>query len=199
MKARTLPCLLAFAIATAVNVPAAAETVNAGSFADNAQVSYATFFNFSEEPILRSSSTLIRNVNGVSMTLSTSELDPETAYTVWWIIFNDPQHCTMGCDIGDLGNPKVNATGTWAAGGVSDAMGNASFAGHLVKNDDPIGQIIVGNGRLEGDKAEIHLIVRSHGPVEDLTPEQLEAALTEVAGACDVNFCVDQQFAVHIR
>ena len=52
------------------------------------------------------SSKLVRNNNGVSLTLNTSELDPGSAVTVWFVVFNNPGACASDCAGSDLGNPK---------------------------------------------------------------------------------------------
>ena len=43
----------------------------------------------------RGNSALIRNAEGISMNLETSDL-PVGAYSVWWVIFNKPSECTNG-------------------------------------------------------------------------------------------------------
>ena len=70
----------------------------------------------------RGTSALIRNAEGISMNLETSDL-PVGAYSVWWVIFNKPSECTKGTcgsvDTGKGGAPN-SAEGTllWAPGGV---------------------------------------------------------------------------------
>ena len=60
-------------------------------------------------------STLVRNDNGVAMTIHTVGLPAGTADTVWWVIFNNPSACSHGmgglrCGAGDLSVPAVKAS-----------------------------------------------------------------------------------------
>lgn len=210
MNFRLLTNAIAPVLATMLAAPVMAQ-VDDGNFADNAHASYSSLFNieFNAAPpffevgsrVTRASSTLVRNVNGISVTLSTSDLDPETAYTVWAEIFNNPEHCTASpCAFGpggDAGIEEVNASVVWLTGGVSDAFGNADFDGHLVIGEPPPGQVLFGDG-LVSRRAEIHLVVRSHGPAENLNAEELEQAQSSIGGGCAINACEDQQVAVHL-
>jgi hypothetical protein len=70
----------------------------------------------------RGTSALIRNAEGISMNLETSDL-PVGAYSVWWVIFNKPSECTNGTcgavDTGKGGAPNpAEGTLLWAPGGV---------------------------------------------------------------------------------
>src|SRR6056297_877377 len=47
-------------------------------------------------------STLIRTNNGVNFRFATNELDPGHAYTLWVVIWNEPENCVDGCDGPDL-------------------------------------------------------------------------------------------------
>ncbi len=40
-------------------------------------------------------STLIRNKNGITMTYNTSGLTPGHTYTIWWLIWNNPENCAV--------------------------------------------------------------------------------------------------------
>ncbi len=59
-----------------------------------------------------SSSTLVTNDAGATMTLHTSDLPAGHVITVWWVVFNHPENCTSGegglrCGEGDLFNEAV--------------------------------------------------------------------------------------------
>jgi len=144
-------------------------------------------------------SQLVRTPNGVSMNLQTTELDAGAAYTVWWIIFNNPEYCqSTPCGPGDLlpngGDPMVDSSVVWATGHVIGGTGAATFAAHL-QVDKPKGQVLFGNGLQNAQGAEIHLVVRSHGqPI----PGQVDEQISTFEGGCDVNVCEDQQFTIHL-
>lgn len=128
-------------------------------------------------------SVLHRSRRGVRAVLRTSGLDPRHAYTVWAVVFNHPEHCDGACDSTDLTNPDVEGVSTWLTGRVA-GRGPTVFAGRLRVGDEltnPTG-------------AEIHLIVRTHGPViRGLRREQI----TTLNGGCPPNTCANVQMAIH--
>ncbi|MDT8449370.1 MAG: hypothetical protein RQ847_04275 [Wenzhouxiangellaceae bacterium] len=178
-------------------------------------VSISGLIRFADQSgIADSASVLTRNPLGVSFLLNTSDLEPDHAYTVWWVIFNAPQLCTGeagSCTEDDLfNNPDVNASVVHATGAVSDFTGRARFSGRLFANGSAAGEVLFGPALVNPD-AEIHLVVRSHGPVGPLLDEGLlEEALSTFGGGCIVrdeegdvipgtgpNECADVQFAMH--
>ncbi|MFU8832437.1 MAG: hypothetical protein ACNA7J_09810 [Wenzhouxiangella sp.] len=168
----------------------------------NAAVSFSDVFSFVDrEPVENAASVLTRSVKGVSYTIDTTRLEPEAAYTIWAVIFNNPEQC-MGtiCSSDDFGDPTVEASVFWTLGRVTDASGQATFTANIIAGETPEGEgrTLFGDGLINPNKAEIHFIVRSHGPVENLDGEVLDAALTTVDGGCEVNVCDDQQFSVHL-
>lgn len=44
---------------------------------------------------LPGAATLFRSVNRLDMRVAASGLDPNSAYTVWWIVFNNPAACVF--------------------------------------------------------------------------------------------------------
>ncbi|MDJ0573301.1 MAG: hypothetical protein QNJ53_30290 [Pleurocapsa sp. MO_192.B19] len=134
-----------------------------------------------------------RTEDGVELKLDTKL--PEGAYTTWWVIFNDPEFCVDGCDAGDLEIPEVNASLFWATGEVVGDNGMGSFSAQLLEGELPQGsdQVVFGEGLVDSFSAEIHPIVRSHGPVD---PEQVEEQITTFNGGCPPEGCKDVQFAV---
>ncbi len=141
------------------------------------------------------SSTIVRNQNGVSLTLNTSGLEPGSAVTVWWAVFNNPDDCEGGCNGADLSNPDVNADVIYAAGHVVGGNGTANFAAHLNEGDSG-GSLFPqpSPGLIDAETAEIHIVVRSHGPaIPGMIPEQIHT----LEGDCDPNVCEDLQFAIH--
>ncbi len=152
--------------------------------------------------IANSSSVLIRNKNGVAYTTSTTGLLPGGAYTTWWVIFNNPEFCSPpSCAAKDfpqnMGDPRVQASVLWATGRVVDGHGQGNLSAHLAAGGRSAapGQILFGPALLDAFGAEIHLVVRSHGPA--LTGDNLKAQLTTFLGGCSINKCEDQQFAQH--
>jgi hypothetical protein len=162
--------------------------------------------------------TLMRSNSGVAMKLSSSELPPSEAVTVWWVVFNHPENCSdQKCGENDVFNlgadekPILNADGSAplnvagidaadisilrADGHVIDQSGNAKYVAGLVKRDTS--EAVVGPGLLHPISAEIHLVVRSHGPVQ---PGKLDDMLYSINGGCADKFpnppCTDLQYSV---
>jgi hypothetical protein len=156
---------------------------------------------------------LTRNASGVSATVHTSELPAGDAVTVWWVVFNHPEYCTHGsgavsCGEGDLllfgGDPRVEGTVVYATGHVIGGSGMGNFGAHLSVGDTSGVLLGVGPGLTNPEGAEIHLVVRSHGPaIPGLVNEQISsfgAGCNDAppgTGTPGSNTCVDLQFAVH--
>lgn len=145
---------------------------------------------------------LTRTDSGVSYDLRTTGLMKGHAVSIWWVIFNNPEHCQHGeealglaCGALDLfeldqngeimvdedGMPVVNEDVDPAVmsggGNVVGESGRSSFADHLnegeITNEHPAFED--GPGLTDPRGAEIHIVVRSHGPkVEAHMPEQLK-------------------------
>lgn len=140
------------------------------------------------------SSTLVRTKDGITVTIHTSELDPGAAYTVWWVIFNNPENCVGGCGEDDLFRNGANASVVWATGHVIGNNGVGNFAAHLKEEDNPSGLVLFGPGLQDAEGAAVHLIVRTHGqPIPGVVNEQIST----VNGGCPPNTCADQQFGIH--
>lgn len=197
MNARLHRLGLALAAAALFSPP-----VLAGS-EGNAHSNHSAVFSFANGmAIPGGSATLLRSVRGVSFSAQAAGLDPESAYTVWWIIFNNPENCANPggpngalCNADDFANPDVNASVAWATGRVSDAHGFASFDAHLIRGGTPPGEVLFGPG-LVGNGAEIHLVYVSHGPADAI--EDLQAALTGLS-TCGVTGCTDTAFSVFAK
>ena len=124
-----------------------------------------------------------RTPNGISAQINTRDLD-RGAYTVWWIVWNDPSECTNGCGEDDLGVPG-NFVGFATGGGVG-ASGNGGFGASLRVGDEGVpGETLLvsndGMGLTDPADAEVHLVVRYHGPI---VPAEMPGQIKTFAGAC---------------
>ena len=145
-----------------------------------------------------SSSVLTRSMDGVSTTFLTTAT-PGDAYTIWWVVFNDPEHCTGGvCDDDDVlpppGNVQAGVSVLYASGRVADMMGKAEFGARL-KVGDTSGAVF-GPGLMDSVNAEIHVVLRTHGQAM-ADPTMLHEQISTFNGGCPPSDCVDEQFAVH--
>ena len=144
---------------------------------------------------------LARTKAGVGFTFNTRDLAAEAPYTVWWVTFNRPSRCLVPyrCGSDDLGNPAAEPGVFFATGRMSDSYGQAEFSGQVDYGELPQGEDQVpfpGLDRPIRPGAEIHLVIRAHGPALD-DPEALDAQLTRFDGGCPPNDCVDVQASLH--
>ena len=147
--------------------------------------------------------SLTRTGSGVTMTIDTTisgELeDFGTPLGVDW----GPAGCIGGCGEDDVldaifGGNRAKVGVHYGAGHVAGGDGFAAAA-HLQEGD--MSGAVLGMGLMDAMSAEIHLVVRSHGPAASLTGSQLAAALHSLNGGCAAadmgpNVCGDSQFAV---
>lgn len=129
--------------------------------------------------------TLVRRSDGVSFDLRTSGLRPGHAYTVWFVVLNNPAACSVRpCNAHDiLLNAATDAQVTYGAGHVVGGSGRGGFAGSF-----QVGAI---DGWLTGGRfvnplgAEIQLVVNDHGPkLSAFMPGMIQ---TYRAGCTDVS------------
>lgn len=162
-------------------------------------------------------SRLVRNDNGVSVSLSTTGLPVGTTATLWMVVFNQPSNCSPpGCGEDDLFAPMAMADVMYTAGKVIGGSGRATFAGRRGEGDNS-GSLFAAlglpsPGLIDARMAEIHFVVRSHGPK---IPAMVDEMIHTFNGACQnpgppfpdplppelgapgPNTCMDVQFAVH--
>lgn len=108
--------------------------------------------------------TLVRRADGVSFNVRTTNLRPGHAYTVWFVVINNPTECAAtpcsGPDI--LLNPVTDSQVSYGAGHISGASGRGGFAGAFQAG--PIEGWLPGGGMWDPMSAEIQLVVNDHGP-----------------------------------
>jgi len=126
---------------------------------------------FPNGPAVVGASIMTRDGSGVDATVSTTGLFPGGAYSWWWVVYNRPQYCVDGCNLDDLpvgatpmsnGDPRVRASLLWGGGFVADDTGAANAAARLGRGAPP-GEVRFGPGLWNVRKAEIHIVLRSHG------------------------------------
>jgi len=155
------------------------EIVEVKNFAGTAVIPYA-------------GASLSRNNDGVFGTISTSGLTPGHVVTLWWAIFNNPENCaTPGCAPSDLNNPDVNGSVQYGGGAIVGAGGRADFSGYLAVGDNTGFEILPpfpnmpnpSPGIVNAKRAEIHLVIRTHGAAS-ADPGILNQQLTTFTGGC---------------
>lgn len=119
----------------------------------------------------------------------------EGAYTAWWVIFNNPEYCSDGipmldarCGVQDFSNVGVDVTGMWVAGALVGPKGKAVVdicldVGELTHELMPFGTQA---GLTNPKGAEIHFILRNHGPAAFDDAEALGQQLNSYGGGCEL-------------
>ena len=167
------------------------------------------------EVVADASAHIVTGVNGATLSFDATDLNPGHVYTVWFVVFNNPEACTaIPCSGKDLlGNPDaVGGEAGYATGEIADEAGNATFFTHMDLGEVP--NAWFGNGFTNPD-AEIHLVLMDAGPViegmEDemlgslrggCTDESVPAAYPETAkadGFTGPNTCQLYQVALFVQ
>ena len=172
-----------------------------------------TFFNADGSPAagdVVGEATLKRSKESVNLTVHTTGLGSGDAYTIWWIIFNNPDACDpAGCSGADFpqngGDPAVEASVMNATGRVADSDGNAWFSavlpGGFMHTNPDSGNVrqAFGPGLQNVKGAEIHIVVRCHGLWSN-NVEQISTlfgdCFADTSSDPDGNGCFDIQAAV---
>lgn len=151
---------------------------------------------------------LVREDDEVEARVRTSGT-PGDAVTLWWVVFDDPGGCVGGggaalCGEADVisafgGNNAADVTVIHADGDVTNRRGINRFRAELGTSGPGGHEVLIGDGTVDNPTtAEIHLVVRTHGPAS--TDEAtLYAQLSSFGGGCDPVTeapCMDTQFAI---
>ena len=162
--------------------------------------------------------TLKRSADAVAVGVHSRGLEPGHAYTVWLAIFNTPDGCaTAPCAEPDLFNPAATPSVIWSGvGGIANPAGALNGSGMLSEgNAEGYQQLFTDTaaagtldrgfpdpGFLDAEGAEIHFVVRDHGP-DTGDPDQTStfegdctppSSIGLGAGAFE---CVDVQFSIN--
>lgn len=138
--------------------------------------------------------TLIRDENSINVRLTMSGLDKKASYSVWYIIWNDPENDCLGgagaCGLGDF----VNVGAVLNAGGfVTGTDGTGYMVGGLEVGTPPAGLPGRPGSMLEDSfAAEVHLLIQSHGKI---LVGHVDAQISVPGAFCNGVTCGDQ-FAV---
>lgn len=110
------------------------------------------------------SARLVANRSGVSAKLRARELRPGHAYTLWFVVVNNPEACDpRPCTAPDiLTNPDADAQVTFGDGKVAGNGGQATFSARL--NVGPVAGWLEDRSLHNPLGAEYHLAINDHGP-----------------------------------
>jgi hypothetical protein len=129
--------------------------------------------------------TLVRRPDGIRFGIQTSELRPGHAYTVWFVVINNPSACAAtpcsGPDI--VLNPDTDSQVTYGAGHISGGSGRGGFAGSFQAGG--IEGWLPDGGLWDPMTAQIQLVLNDHGTM--LPAYMPEMTHTYRAGCTDAS------------
>ena len=161
--------------------------------------------------------TLVRQPDGISFTFAGTGLTGGNGYTIWFVAFNDPAECSSPmmdgptlislCGLPDLSNPDAQPTAVWGAGHFAGKSGKATLGGRVALGDtsgcDGLGRLPCNDGLTNPEDAEIHLVLRTHGPkIPEVANEQIHSfnrgCETGEPNAGPPSLCANVQFAAFL-
>lgn len=115
-------------------------------------------------PVDGAQARLVRNDNGISFGVSTRELTPGNAYTLWLVVINAPEACsTSPCSGPDLLlNDDTRTQVRYAAGMVAGGSGHGTLAGSV--REGPLSGWLPDRSLEDATAAGVHLVINDHGP-----------------------------------
>ena len=127
------------------------------------------------------------------MLFRSDELIKGHTYTLWAVVWNKPENCTTPyqCTDVDFGKlMQVEVELLWAAGRLAWRDGTGYFLGRLREGDDsrsanPFFGWPGFGGMQDVETAELHFVVRSHGPA---IRGQIRDQLSSYEGGCTTFF-----------
>jgi hypothetical protein len=206
---------VAVAAIVGIGVTAAAKSNHSAHRTEAAVVAFAD----PETPV--GTSTLTRHDDKITMKFRADATAPREAFTIWWVVFNNPEACSDPCGADDIfvdGNPAgelneaqieaADIVAAYATGKVSNPKGRVTFTASLGEHEAPGSREIIFGDEValkDASAAEVHLVARSHGPA---IPGKVDEQTGSFAGACEVFLnqpdtatengeCADELFAVH--
>ncbi|HSI98600.1 MAG TPA: hypothetical protein VK926_09570 [Gaiellaceae bacterium] len=157
-------------------------------------------------------SALVRTSSGLSMTFHTSGLPAREAFTVWFVVFNNPAACTApiagltNCGEADLFDPAVEAAVFRAGGHVIGTSGPTTISGS-VKVGQTRNALTFPDGTapfttlMNPLTAEVHLVALRHGAWVPASPEMFHTfwacSLPPGPGVNELG-CADWQVSIHL-
>jgi len=191
--------------AVAADVNANFDAVAAAVNGHNSTADIFTFFMADETPAagdVVGTASLTRTPAGIVLAADSTMLDAGSAYSLWWVIFNNPAACDpAGCSDMDFGTAAVEASVMNATGRDVDASGTATFVASLptgFMHTNPAsghGRQLFGPGLQNAAGAEIHVVIRSHGPSTG-NIEQWSTISADCVNAASPSGCYDAQAIV---
>ena len=198
--ARTRTIIIAVS-ALALLLIASMASASRGGAPEHQTADLLTFAEF--EPVEGATARLVRGDDAIRTRTDTRDLDHGHVLTLWWVVFNHPDHCEHGqgevaCGEADLFDGPDGPTGVepacvYADGSLVSGNGQARFTDRLSVGEvrdscidffvDAVPELAGSDhGLTNPEGAEVHLVVRSHGP---RIPGKVAEQRSTFAGGCE--------------
>lgn len=195
--------IVAVVAAWVVALPVVAQASHKAFVSESIQVADHFMFVPDADPIIVPGATiLIRDFKAdiVTATVTSSALVPNDAYSIWWVVFNRPWKCMTpwACGSGDLSNPATKSSVFWGGGILASSEGYGTTQLQMRPgrtNRELFGPLRTDTGLQNIRKAEIHVVLRTHGPVG--MAGTVAQQLGTVGEACPLPDCANKYFSVH--
>lgn len=191
-----------FASVAVLPLHASAEGVSLGYYV-NESVEVAPHFVFPAGPEVDGVTTLVRDFRNkvVRIEVTSAALEPDTAYSIWLAVFNSPDQCAtpFQCALSDIPNPAVRTSVFWGGGLISDmnGYGDTSMTLQPGKTRRELFANMSDLGLQDIQNAEIHVVLRSHGPTGVAGPAALQIGTAHMA--CPISGCKNVFASIHTR
>ena len=183
-----------FAATASLPVQASAEGMSLGFYV-NESVEISQHHEFPSGPEVDGVTTLVRDFRNkvVRIEVTSAALEPDTAYSIWLAVFNSPHECgtPWACGLSDIANPAVRTSVFYGGGLLSDAngYGGTSMTLQPGKTNRELFANMSDLGLQDIYNAEIHVVLRSHGPIGVAGPAALQIGTANLA--CPVSGCAN--------
>ncbi len=187
-----------------VSAPAMAGNGGGKYVRESVQISDHVIFGTSMA--VNGATTLIRDYRNrvVTADVTTGALEPDFAYSMWWVVFNNPEYCATpwACTGGDLeingGDLRVKASVFYAGGMLADGTGSTNTQIKLLpgRTKRELFAMSKDYGLKNFRKAEIHLVIRSHGLAGIAGPVSQQIGTANEA--CPESGCANVFASVHL-
>ncbi len=185
--------------------PAIADGNHKGSFVrETVQISDHQMFGSGME--VDGATTLIRDYRNkvIRANVTTNALEPDFAYSIWWVVFNNPEYCATpyACASSDFeingGDPRIKVSVFYGGGMLADGGGSTNTVMTLVPGKTK--RELFAQSRNWGlrniRKAEIHVVLRSHGLAGIAGPVSKQIGTGNEA--CPESGCANKFFSIHL-
>lgn len=162
-------------------------------------VEVAQHHQFATDVEVDGATILVRDYRNrvIDVAVTSKALVPDTAYSIWIAAFNRPWACATPyqCGLGDLKNERVKASVFWGGGLISDAFGYGGTQLKLVPGKTERELFTGGDYGLANMRAEVHVVLRSHGMIGVAGP--LAEQLGTANAACPPEMCSNDFASIH--